>query len=417
MNGFVTMIKMNLKLLLRNKGYLAFLFILPILSVIMLNVDNVNTMNAVENAYVIKELSNDNEEILTVSNSKMNIMVYDSSNSVLSDYVLQELAKTGSYHIYRYKEKGIDLSKAREKALDTANHNVIGAVIYIPDTFEKEILKGNDSNMVVFEATGDGRIELLKNNIAVYLQSVYLYAEETGYDKAALTKLLTLSAGSEASKEIVSIEVGDTLNLSAKQQSDSSSIGYSISFLTISFLFSGVFIAATVVDERQYRVYNRFVLSNASMGSYGLVKIIMVLLTVLMQTGIIAVGIKLLVKADFGIPFISYLFLIFCLGMILNLFSVVIGVLTNNVLTSNYIVFLVWCLSCLIAGLYFPLDGASKWWARASMLMPQRWVVKASEMIMAEKSGVYAMFILVVLSFLLVITSVGLMGIKMRRRE
>jgi ABC-2 type transport system permease protein len=96
---------------------------------------------------------------------------------------------------------------------------------------------------------------------------------------------------------------------------------------------------------------------------------------------------------------------------------VVIGVITNNVLSSNYIAFLVWCLSCLLAGLYFPLDGASDWWTRISYLMPQRWVVKTSEMLMAGKGGAYSMYLLAIAGYLIVITSVGLMGIKIRRKE
>jgi len=50
-------------------------------------------------------------------------------------------------------------------------------------------------------------------------------------------------------------------------------------------------------------------------------------------------------------------------------------------------------------------------------MMPQRWVLKAAEMLMAGKSGVYSMYILVVVSYLIVISSVGYMGIKLRKKE
>ncbi len=417
MNGFYTIIKMNLKLLLRNKGYIACLFILPVISVIMLNVKNINTADTGENMYAIQELSSDHKVLINTASYKMNVKVYDSSHSALSEYLLQELAKTGSFRIYRVKEQSMELREAREKALNAANHNVIGAVIYIPDTFEAAILAGDNSNMVVYEATEDGRIELLKENLNIFIQSIYHYAELTDYDQASLDFLLETSVKNEMAKKVIGIEVGDKLNLSADQLACSSSIGYSLSFLTMAFLFCGIFIAATVVTERRNRVYNRFVLSKASVYSYGLAKIIMVLLTVVMQTGIIAICIQLFVKSDFGIPFASYLFLVFCLGLIFNLLSVVIGVLTNNVLTANYIVFLIWSISCLLAGLYFPLDGASKWWGKASLLMPQRWVQKAAEMLMAGKSGVYPMFLLVVVSYLLIILCVGLIGLKIRRKE
>lgn len=417
MSGFITMIKMNFKLLLRNKGYLSFLVILPIISVIMLNINNEVSGFGADEEYLIKELDKDNELILNVVNTKLNVKVYDCSDSKFADYILQELEKTGLYRIFRYQGEKLDLEEAREKALYSANHNIIGAVIYIPDTFENQLLEGKESNIVVFEASQDGRINLLKQSLNAYLKSLFRYAAVTGYDKAELTHLLKTSAKQEMSKDIISIEVGDTLNLTRKQQAKSISVGYSLAFLTIGFLFSGVFIASTVVEERQNRVYNRIVLSELSLSKYGLVKLVMVFMTVLLQTGVIAIAIKVMVRTDFGIPYMSYLFLVFCLGLIFNLLSVMIGVLTNNVLTSNYIAFLIWTLSALLAGLYFPLDGASGWFSKVSMLMPQRWVVKAAEMIMAGKSGVYSMYLLVVSGYLVVILCVGLMGIKMRRKD
>lgn len=417
MNGFITIIKMNLKLLLRNKGYLAFLILLPVFSVIMLNLNNMEAMYSQQDTNTIYKLSSEKEQILNMSSDKICLKIIDCSDSKLSDYILKEMTKTGSFQIYRYKEEAIELSKARELALSSANNSSIAAVIYIPADFEKVILSKQKSNLVIFEATKDPRINLVKNNINMYLKSVYGYAELSGYQRKKLEGILDTSIKNEMQKNIVSIEVGDTLNLTPQQKGNSSSISYSLSFLTIAFLFCGVFIAATVVEERKNRVYNRFLLSTASLMNYAGAKLLLVLLSALMQTGIIGIAIKLLVKRDFGIPFTSYLLFVFCLGIIFNLLSVVIGVLTNNVLTSNYIAFLTWTISCLLAGLYFPLDGASKWWAKVSMLMPQRWVVKSAEMQMAGKTGVYSTFLLVVTGYVIVILSIGLLGIKVRRKE
>lgn len=417
MNGFNTIIKINLKLLLRNKGYLAFLFILPVISLVMLNLNQTETMFSQQNINTIYELKSESEQVLNMANKQLSVKVIDCNNSMFSGYILKELLKTGAYRIYRFKEKPIDLNRAREIALDSANTGSIGAVLYIPANFDQEILEERNSNIIMFKATKDQRIKLLENNLNTFQKSLYRYGEITGYQKYKMEALLESSINKELKKNVVSIEVGDELNLTSQKKSKSSSISYSLSFLTIGFLFSGVFIAATVIDERKNRVYNRFLLSTASLINYGSSKVLMVLASAIMQTGILALGIKLFVKADYGISFGSYLFLVFCLGIIFNLYSVVIGIITNNVLTSNYIAFITWTFSCLLAGLYFPLDGASKWWVKASQLMPQRWVVKSAEMLMVGKSGVYTTFLLVVGSYLIVIMSVGLIGIRIRRKE
>lgn len=417
MNGFITMLQMNLKLLLRNKGFLAALLILPVLSILQLNINYSDSMYGQENSSVIHELSNDNISLLNMTNGKLSIKVYDCSNSKLADYILKELAKTETYSINRYRCEELGEQKVRDKALYSANHNVIGAVIYIPASFEAELLKGKESNLMVFEATKDKRVDMLENNLNTYLHSIEEYASIVSYSKEELYQLLDASVKNEIIKKTVSIEVGDSLNLTAKQKTQSSSMGYSLVFLSIGFLFSGVFIAATVIEERQNRVYNRFILSEASGFCYGLVKLAIVILTVIIETGITAVLMCLFVKTDFGISFASYLFMIFCIGLIFTLLSVVIGILADNVLTSNYIAFTVWCLSSMLAGLYFPLDGASRWWVRISMLMPQRWVLKAAEMLMAGKSGVYSMFLLEIAGCLIIIFSIGALGMQARDKN
>lgn len=417
MNGFITMLKMNLKLLLRNKGYLAFIIILPLISVVMLNIRNINTTEGKEETYYKIQEIKDDIAIMDMIETKICIKVYDCSKSEISDYLIKELANTGTYRIYRYREEKFGLKEARKKALKSANSSIVDAVIYIPSSFETQLLKGKQSNITLFKVTKDERIKILENTLNANIDSVADYARAAGYQKTELNQLLKAATDHEMSKKVVNIEVGNEIHLTSTQQNNRSSIGYSLAFLTIGFLFSGIFIAATIVDERQNRVYNRVLLSTSSLGTYGLVKLVIVLLTVLIQTGILAVAIKLFVKTEFGIPFSSYLFFVFCIGLIFNLLSVVIGILTNNVLTSNYIAFTIWSMSCLIAGLYFPMDAASKFWANASKLMPQNWVLKATDMLMAGKSGAYTMYILVVFGYMILIMSTGYIGIKLRRKE
>ena len=415
MVGFSTMVRMNLKLLLRNKGYLSFLIILPLLSVIMLNVNG--SVMADNEDHVIQELEKENEQILNLANTKLNVKVYDCSNSELSEYILKEQVKTGCYQVIRYGGSAMDLVTLRVIAIYSMNHNIIGAVLYIPEDFEQHLLESKESNMVLLEGSKDERMGLLKHSLNTYLNSLIQYASLTNNRKEELIQLLQSSMDHEMSKEIVDVAVGDALSLTKDQQAKSTSLGFSLAFLTMGFLFSGVFIAATVVEERENRVYNRIILSKLSLSKYGLVKLVMVLLTVLLQTGIIAIAIKLIVRSDFGIPYGSYLLLVFFLGLIFNLMSVMIGITTNNVMTSNYIVFLIWSISALLAGLYFPLEGASGWFSKISLLMPQRWVVKAAEMIMADRANAYSIYLLVVAAYIVVIMSIGLMGMKIKRKE
>lgn len=60
------------------------------------------------------------------------------------------------------------------------------------------------------------------------------------------------------------------------------------------------------------------------------------------------------------------------------------GVVLGDIMSSNYAVFAIWSISALLSGLYFPLDDTTKALKTLSYLMPQRWFMDASELLLAE---------------------------------
>ena len=86
-------------------------------------------------------------------------------------------------------------------------------------------------------------------------------------------------------------------------------------------------------------------------------------------------------------------------------------------MSANYAVFTLWSVSALLAGLYFPLDSTSAVLKSISNLMPQKWFMKATEMLLVGDKGAYSMVIYVTLAYLIVITSVGSIGLKMKRAD
>ena len=120
---------------------------------------------------------------------------------------------------------------------------------------------------------------------------------------------------------------------------------------------------------------------------------------------------------DFGINKISFLGIIFFLGLIFSVLSFVIGILVGDVMSSNYAVFSIWSISALLSGMYFPLDDTSAALKTISYLMPQRWFLKASEMLFVGDRGAYSMVIYVTVAYIVVIMSIGSVGLKIRSRE
>lgn len=417
MGGFKTMLKMNLRLLLRNKGYICFVFLLPLSAVLLLNLP-AQTAYSTDGTDLIQELYASDDITLNMANDKITVKVYDGDSSWLSEHVLKKLAETGFYNIYRYKAADMthdEVYKDVDRMKDKSN---IALSMYIKPDLSRHVLDGDMQNcIVIFNTIKDQRSEVLTGTLNELLGGYRKYSLAAGGNMDSLKALCEAEEVYQINKTVKNIETGQQLNLTDAQKAQSYNMGYSLAVVSISFLFSGVFIASIFVEEKQSRVLKRIFLSNTGMVSYGAVKLSLAVITVMIQTCVTGIGIQLFVSADFGISLGSYLFFIFGLGLIFNTLSIVAGMIADNILSANYIAFFIWSISAMLSGLYFPVEKTVKWWIRISLLMPQRWVIKSSQMLMAREGSVYITYLLVVCGFMAVIISTGLLGIKLKSKE
>jgi len=120
---------------------------------------------------------------------------------------------------------------------------------------------------------------------------------------------------------------------------------------------------------------------------------------------------------DFGMSRLSFLFIIFCLGIIFGTISFVMGVLIGDVMSSNFAAFIVWNLSALLSGLYFPIDGTTTAIKTMSAIMPHHWFMDAVEMVFIGDSKAYSMVICVTAAYLIITICLGCVGLKLKENE
>ena len=99
----IALVKMSLKLLLRNKGFLFFLLMTPILSTVVLSIkmDYSSYSNEYENRTVLELKAPTEKAVYKGDTFACIIKVYDASQSELSEYVLDQMAKTGMFSVCR----------------------------------------------------------------------------------------------------------------------------------------------------------------------------------------------------------------------------------------------------------------------------------------------------------------------------
>lgn len=419
MSHFLELLKINGKLLLRNKGFLFFLLITPIVSVIIMNLHvNLSFYEEEQKEREIQELSGEDKVVYLNNWSDYAVKVYDGAGTELSEYVLEKMADSGMFSIYRMDAGDMTEAEVQKQAEQDAMNDRMGTILYVKTDFDENVMKGNwEEAFLFYQVSEDERWELWEDSFSGELSAIYQAAQGTGGSKAQVLTVLQGIRENLPEQEIISLEGKDSVTLSAEQSSKKGLAGYAYAIITLGFLFCGVCIAYTVIEERENKVYTRIMLSKVGRYEYLLSKLVMSVLISVLQTMVMAVCMFVAGNTDFGISKPDFLLFIFLLGLMFSLLSMCVGILIGDVMGANYAVFAVWSISALLAGLYFPIDTASGAIKAISYLMPQRWFLKGTEMLMVGDKSAYSMVACVTCAYLIVILSVGVVGLKLKESD
>lgn len=419
MSRFAILMKLNLKLLLRNKIFLFFLCLTPIVAVFILNLKTESSLyDEKEDRSNIIELEDCSDKAIYVGDtSAFIIKVYDASNSELSEYVLKELAKSGMFSICRSDVSDMTEEEVSERAGKDAFDDRAGALVYLKKDFDQFILKGEYEKAIrLYDVSEDERWELFEGDLSATLAQLYQLGTNAGMDGESILSTLNAIEEELPEKEVVSLSGKEDIVLTSEQNTYRDRIGYALSFFTLGFLFCGVCIAHTVIEERDHKVYTRLMMSRLSRLEYLGAKLAMTVVISVMQ--ILVLGICMFaMDTDFGMSRFSFLGIIFLLGLIFSVLSFVSGILFGDVMSANYAAFVIWSISSLLAGLYFRMDYTSTAMQAISCLMPQHWFLEASELLIVGDKSAYFMIIYITIAYLVVIMSVGSVGLKMKHTE
>lgn len=421
MSHFWELIKINIKLLLRNKGFLFFLFITPIVSVAIMTIrtDSSSFYKELEQERSIQELSGPEEKVVYLNDgSSYSVKVYDGAGSELSEHILQEMADTNMFSIYRQDAEKMTEEEVLEQAKKDAFNDRMGTILYLKPEFDQAVMRGNWEKAVLFyQVSEDERWELWEDAFANELTAIYQVAQGVGMEETQVLSVLLSIEDNMPAKESVSLDGKNEISLNTEQNAKKNLAGYAYAIITLGFLFCGVCIAYTVIEERENKVYTRIMLSKVGRYEYLLSKLVMSVLISVLQTGVMAVCMFVVKEIDFGIAKLSFLLFIFLLGLIFNVLSMGVGIMIGDVMGANYAVFTIWSVSALLAGLYFPIEDSSNVIKCISYLMPQRWFLKGTEMLMVGDRTAYPMIFCITFAYLIVILCVGAVGLKMKESE
>lgn len=390
----------------------------PILSAVILNirVSNKIANDTAESESVIELADCSAKAVYSGGAASFIVKVYDASQTELSEYVLEQLARSGMFSICRADAAALTEKEAEELAKKDAFDDGAGMLLYLKEGFDEAALKGNAGEaLTLYRVSEDERQELFMTELAGWLERIWRLQQMTNGDADSVLEMLADIQESLPQKEVVRLAGKNEVVLTQQQSDQHQMMGYALAIITLGFMFCGIFVAHSVIEEQDNKVFTRIMLTKTTAAEYFVSKLVMVFVISILQTAVLAAALLCIPAFDVGMSRGGFLAIILLLGLICGSLSLMLGILIGDVMSSNYAAFAVWSISALLSGLYFPIENTSAAFRVISYLMPQRWFMQAGKLLLVGDKSAYSMLLLVTAAFLLVIISVGAVGIKTKK--
>jgi ABC-2 type transport system permease protein len=391
------MMRANFKLVFRNKQSLFLMILIPILSSCILSLTH------------IEEGQDQAHEF------KMNVLIVDESKTVLSQKLVNSLRKDNSMIIQVAEAEGIGKESIKDFFTKTANKSIITSFIYIPKDFNKKIFKGDTEEAILLFHTGtDERIQLLDLHLNMILQKYLMFSSIIQGEEEAFNHLLEEEKKNETKSETRLLDQEGEV-IPQNEEGYSFSLGMFVAALTMTLIFSNNFIVALFLKEKHNRVLKRIQMTHTSMLSYVCVKVILAVGSLIIQTGLIMLSIKMIFKINLGISIWLMGLLILGLGLVFTCASICSASFFDNITTANYVGFALIIITNMLSGLYFPFESVPTWMKNIAMLLPQRWFILAADDLLRGSYGVLYQYGMVIGALMLFFLSVSSLGFKYNR--
>ena len=419
----ITLIRSTLKILFRNKGFWFFLFFTPILAVglLAMNIEYSVAKEPPKTGEVLEITASDKVAYIT-SGQTFGVKVYDAAESDMSRYFMQDLSETGMFSVLNLKSSGMTKEEYLDQVkpgqfdliiLDPVKEDVendrMGASVFLPSDFDERIRAGQSAEAVIVSITSDdARAELLSEEVRRTLTQMCCQPD---------IGILQSLKDSSSSKQVIEVASSSGNKLTKEQKNMKVQLGYSFSFLTLGFVFCGIFVAHTAIEEQKNGVLTRIRLTGKAEALYFVSKFVVSVFTSVLMTAIMAVSLLIVDETKLGMSHGKLILLVFLMGIIFSTLSLFIGIMAGEVAPATYAAFVLWSMSSVLSGMYFSLDNASGAIRGMSYLMPQKWFSNAAELFYIQDKTVYFLLLCVTASYLMVILSLGSVGLKLRKKE
>lgn len=334
MRNLYLLAKNTLKLLLRDKTIITFIVLSLALPIIFLSFSFADS-------------------------TQLRIGVVDKDGSSLSKDMIGKFEKSERFKIVSLVETDIN-NKVAKGDVDCA--------LVIPAGFEEGIIDGTMQKPQVVSIKGEDTTAWLKNNIDVFVRNLFDISKVSKGDRAAFDKMYDRYKNAGFDLIISTVEDKSEKNIATLR-----SLGFFIMFL----MMGAGSVASLMLRDKKDRTFYRVCAAPVKPRTYVLSNLIVNMLVMVFQVGIIVVLVTWFLKLSFDAVTIQLLVILVVFGIASIGLGMMVNAFSSSTLQSSTLSTLIITPTCMLGGVFWPIDFMPKTLQRISNLMPQKWAIDA----------------------------------------
>ncbi|MGF7536366.1 ABC transporter permease [Bacillus mexicanus] len=346
--------------------------------------------------------------MLGSNDDKLQFAVIDQDDTILSQHYIRQL-KT---HDDMYTFETMSESKASEKL----EQKKIAGIITISHSFQTQLEKGKHPKLVFRHGPDLSEAPMAKQyaestlaKLNIQVTAAKTAAQAAGENWKAAYKLVFAKDPKEAAPPVKRKTLSDKEESVNVSDTASRAAGFSILFVMLTMMGA----AGTILEARKNGVWHRLLTASVSRAEIGAGYVLSFFIIGWIQFGILLLASHWLFGINWGntaavIVLVSF-FLLTVVGIGL--------VIAANVRTpEQQLAFgnLLVIATCMVSGMYWPIDIEPKWMQSVAELLPQKWAMSGLTEIIAN--GAHVIDILgicgILLAFAAITFAAGLKALR-----
>jgi ABC-2 type transport system permease protein len=316
------------------------------------------------------------------SSGPLSISVINNDKGILSQDMVNAMKKSGNFRFINIEENEIN---------DALLNGRMAAAVIIPEGFSDASFGKKFPAIDIISVKGHETTVWVESFINLYCKNLFDMAEASGESEEAFNKMYE-----SFTKKGLSVTVEKLPDQAKNMLITMQSLGFLIMFMMLATNLT----TEMILREKRERTYFRIRSAPVSSKAYVLGNVIANIAVVFVQVLLVIIIMTKVFKVSTFVPDMVMISVLICFGMVAIGIGMIIVAFSGSSYQSGTLSILIMVPTCMLGGCFWSVDMMPEIMRKISYFMPQRWALDAINN--AQKGGSLAgisMHLAVLLAF------------------